>query len=190
MDNAAEVETRPQPIQLAEAIARIEQVARERGIIAVMSMNTRQLSILLFPDGHDHRKVTTRARKALLSDSCKQLADKLTKQELENKPDEQKQLADGVAIIRQFERRRGFFAVAIMNAWQLSALMFPDGEDHREIATKARNVLMDEHRKRAAEKLKRGELLAAELKAEPEQPESTPSEQGPNLVTQLDEGRK
>lgn len=187
MDNAAEVETRPQPVQLPEALARIEQVARERGLMAVMSMNTRQLSILLFPDGRNHRKVTARARKALLSENCKRLAEKLTReqlqQELENKPDEQKQLAEGVAKIRQYERKRGIFIVATMNAWQLSVVMFQDGKDHRKIATKARNVLMDEHRKRAAEKLKRGELLAAELKAEP-------SEQGPKLGTQLDTGQK
>ena len=194
MDNAAEKETRPKPVQLPEAVARIEQVARERGIIAVMTMNTRQLSMLLFPDGRNHRKVTTRARNMLLSENCKRLADKLTReqlqQELENKPDEQKQLAEGVAIIRQFERKRGIFAVATMNAWQLSVLMFPNGGDRRKVATKARNVLMDEHRKRAADNLKRGELLATALRAEPKQPETEPSEQQPKLGTQLDTGRK
>jgi len=194
MDNATGKETRPQPIQLAEAVARIEQVARERGIMAIMSMNIQRLSRLLFPDGHNHRKITIHARKVLLSENCKRLADKLTReqlqQELENKPDEQKQLAEGVAIIRQFEHRRGFFTVAIMNAWQLSVLMFPDGEDHRKIAIKARNVLLDEHRKRAAANLKRGELLANELKTEPKQPESEPIEQGPKLGTQLDAGQK
>lgn len=187
MDNAAGKETRPQPVQLPEALARIEQVARERGLMAVMSMNTRQLSMLLFPDGRNHRKVTARARKALLSENCKRLAEKLTReqlqQELENKQDEKKQLAEGVAKIRQYERKRGIFIVATMNAWQLSVVMFQDGKDHRKIALKARNVLMDEHRKRAADNLKRGELLATVLKTEP-------SEQGPKLGTELDTGRK
>ncbi|MGJ3848384.1 hypothetical protein ACLOCM_12210 [Levilactobacillus brevis] len=70
-----------------------------------------------------------------------------------------------------------------MSTRELSAAMFSDGRDHRKVAGRARNALMDEHRQRAADNLKRGELLAAELKTEP-------SEQQPKLGPQLDTGRK
>ncbi|KWT43584.1 hypothetical protein ABB39_12235 [Levilactobacillus brevis] len=100
------------------------------------------------------------------------------------------QITESTARIAQVAREQGIFTVATMSTRELSAAMFPDGHDHRKAAGRARNALMDEHRQRAADNLKRGELLATELKTEPEQPENTPSEQGPNLVTQLDEGRK
>ena len=64
-------------VQITESTARISQVAREQGIFAVMTMNTRQLSMLLFPDGHDHRKAAGRARKALLDESRKRAAETL-----------------------------------------------------------------------------------------------------------------
>ena len=99
-------------------------------------------------------------------------------------------MPEALARIEQVARERGIFAIVTMSTRELSAAMFPDGRDHRKAAGRARNVLMDEHRKRAAENLKRGELLATALKAEPEQPETEPSEQQPKLGTQLDTGRK
>jgi len=100
------------------------------------------------------------------------------------------QITEGMARIKQVARERGIFAVMTMSTRELSTAMLPDGRDHRKIAGRARNVLMDEHRKRAADNLKRGELLATALKAGPEQPETEPSEQQPKLGTQLDTGRK
>jgi len=117
-------------------MARIAQAAREQGILAVMTMNTRQLSCL---EAGEH-------------------------------------YSPGLPLLIQ--------GVAICDS------LFPDGHDHRKATTRARNVLMDEHRKHAADNLKRGELLATELRAEPEQPETDPSEQQPKLGTQLDTGRK
>ncbi|WKF77767.1 hypothetical protein QYC20_17505 (plasmid) [Lactiplantibacillus pentosus] len=100
------------------------------------------------------------------------------------------QIAEGTARIKQVAREQGIFAVMTMNTRQLSMLLFPDGHDHRKAAGRARKALMDEHRKRAADNLKRGELLATVLKAEPKQPETEPIEQQPKLGTQLDTGRK
>ncbi|TOZ01366.1 hypothetical protein DIS17_12140 [Levilactobacillus brevis] len=100
------------------------------------------------------------------------------------------QITEGMARIKQVARERGIFAVMTMSTRELSTAMLPDGRNHRKIATRARNVLMDEHRKRAADNLKRGELLATVLRAEPKQPETEPIEQQPKLGTQLDTGRK
>ena len=100
------------------------------------------------------------------------------------------QKAEGAATIEQVAREQGIFAIVTMSTRELSAAMFPDGHDHRRAAGRARKALMDEHRKRAADNLKRGELLATVLRAEPKQPETEPSEQQPKLGTQLDTGRK
>lgn len=100
------------------------------------------------------------------------------------------QITEGMARIKQVARERGIFAVMTMSTRELSTAMLPEGRDHRKIAGRARNVLMDEHRKRAADNLKRGELLATVLRAEPKQPETEPSEQQTKLGTQLDTGRK
>lgn len=64
-------------VQIAESAARIAQVARERGIFAIMTMSTRELSAAMFSDGRDHRKVAGRARKALLDESRKHAAETL-----------------------------------------------------------------------------------------------------------------
>ncbi|MGJ3866954.1 hypothetical protein ACLOCF_11940 [Levilactobacillus brevis] len=93
------------------------------------------------------------------------------------------QITESTARIEQVAREQGIFAIVTMSTRELSAAMFSDGRDHRKVAGRARNALMDEHRQRAADNLKRGELLAAELKTEP-------SEQQPKLGPQLDTGRK
>jgi len=64
-------------VQIAESMAKIAQVARERGIFAITTMSTRELSAALFPDGRDHRKAAGRARKALLDERRKLAAETL-----------------------------------------------------------------------------------------------------------------
>ncbi|QCZ54591.1 Hypothetical protein UCCLBBS449_pH0002 (plasmid) [Levilactobacillus brevis] len=64
-------------VQITESTARIAQVARERGIFAIVTMSTRELSAAMFSDGRDHRKVAGRARKALLDESRKHAAETL-----------------------------------------------------------------------------------------------------------------